>query len=270
MKDTFLFCKQEYDRLEEMLQAAVSRKEWGKAHDLQTEQGAYAAVMEHCFKNEFPYASSVYCTQENKPTWEPNWEEIPDKYKWVTVDKDGLVVAWKEKPSPRTYFWNNQFSSGSCTVYPKVDTEISSKHWKEMIYQRPQFKPDWGKAPEWAKRLLIDDDGIAWWSDGKSDYLDDGCWTSKRWAEAGIIKNAPKNCYERPQDEIDWSMAPKWANWIAIDKSIGVFAYEGEPYSKFTAWFADGRITELEKGVFSKEYLETPWRDSLRERPKGE
>jgi len=144
--------------------------------------------------------------------------------------------------------------------------ELSKGNGKEV------WEPDWNRAPKWAIRLLIDDDGKSWWSIGKKDELVNGGWSSQgKFQPFEIIKNAPKNYYEWPQDDIDWSLLPEQANWIAIDSiSKNVFAYETKPYIGIEQWFVNGgAIYELDASHLGEKYLKTLWYDSLRKRPKG-
>lgn len=39
---------------------------------------------------------------------------------------------------------------------------------------------------------------------------------------------------------------PAWANWVAVDKSGAMYAYENEPYRfEDGRWYADGRSKQL-------------------------
>lgn len=41
----------------------------------------------------------------------------------------------------------------------------------------PENKPDWSKAPEWAKWWAIDSDGVAYWYEMKPYPKSTGDWT---------------------------------------------------------------------------------------------
>lgn len=61
---------------------------------------------------------------------------------------------------------------------------------------------------------------------------------------------------------IDWSQAPYWAKWAAIDDDGSVWFYSKKPYAKCTgAW-------GMEKNGKALPQKYPDWENSLQERPK--
>lgn len=65
------------------------------------------------------------------------------------------------------------------------------------------------------------------------------------------------------QPEPDWSQAPAWAQWWAVDGSGKAFWYETEPKcsNKWPGWFAPDALED-------ETHLTPGWAESLRQRPK--
>lgn len=98
--------------------------------------------------------------------------------------------------------------------------------------------------------------------------------------EAGLVeepvqtKAALNNWYARATNEndfgivVDWSMAPKWAQWFAVDENGKGWFYAEKPTASDFAWgFADmwsGR--DVVEGSFIFEH----WKKTLIERPKDD
>lgn len=67
----------------------------------------------------------------------------------------------------------------------------------------------------------------------------------------------------------DWSQAPEWANWWAMDgdkKTRWIYSELEQPYisDMFLRWFAIGRFNSEDAPSFN---YTGDWRDSLRKRP---
>jgi hypothetical protein len=56
----------------------------------------------------------------------------------------------------------------------------------------------------------------------------------------------------------DWSTAPKWANYLAMDKTAEWWWYEEKPRLEFGRWISSSRYSRA--GFIY-------WRDTLEERP---
>lgn len=110
-------------------------------------------------------------------------------------------------------------------------------------------------------------------TDGHGDFpahgavLIDG-WRLEKWTLDG--KAIPRGTY--PTDlvsewtdavEMDWSVLPKWAMWIAMDASMYWYWYENQPIAQADSWDALAWGTA---GPIPNEYKPKwtgDWRDSL-------
>ena len=68
----------------------------------------------------------------------------------------------------------------------------------------------------------------------------------------------------------DWSQAPDWANWWAMDENKNtrwIYSELEQPYTSdiFLRWFAVGRFDSADAPSFG---YTGDWRESLRKRPK--
>lgn len=63
-----------------------------------------------------------------------------------------------------------------------------------------------------------------------------------------------------PAFPIDWSQAPKWANWSAMDKDGGCFWYERRPSQGPATWVPGGGFTAFATAE--------RWCESLQQRPE--
>lgn len=98
------------------------------------------------------------------------------------------------------------------------------------------MKIDWTKAPAWAKWLAVDEDGDAYWFENKP-YVVLHIWDSGEGdALFAFSGEAPKDftqtLYERPvkaELEIDWTKAPVWAKWLAVDLTGSAYWYRDCP-----------------------------------------
>jgi hypothetical protein len=64
-------------------------------------------------------------------------------------------------------------------------------------------------------------------------------------------------------DRIDWTAAPEWAQWVAMDSDGSVWWYEGQPSLAARYWSVSGGQIEQKGTAFGG----TNWRESLRQRP---
>ena len=91
------------------------------------------------------------------------------------------------------------------------------------------------------------------------------------------ILNAPNTFVEREGQHFDnvewqpdWSQAPDWANWWAMDedkKTRWIYSELEQPYTSdtFLRWFALGRFDSEDAPSFG---YTGDWRNSLRKRPE--
>ena len=64
--------------------------------------------------------------------------------------------------------------------------------------------------------------------------------------------------------EVDWSLAPDWANWWAMDeRHKGTFWYEDEPMPGRETWGSNDEYTEAPDFGYKGD-----WKQSLRKRPE--
>ena len=76
--------------------------------------------------------------------------------------------------------------------------------------------------------------------------------------------------YEKEEWQPDWSQAPSWANWWAMDedkKTRWIYSELEQPYTSdtFLRWFALGRFDSEDAPSFG---YTGDWRNSLRKRPQ--
>ena len=68
----------------------------------------------------------------------------------------------------------------------------------------------------------------------------------------------------------DWSKAPEWANWAAMDEDGDVFWFEGKPERLGRGWRDDSWYTEKRWELARRAtalYQSVPWDQSLEQRP---
>ena len=100
---------------------------------------------------------------------------------------------------------------------------------------------------------------------------------AQRRKEIREILNAPNTFVERDGQHFDdveewqpdWSQAPDWAKWWAMDedkKTRWIYSELEQPYisDMFLRWFAIGRFNSEDAPSFG---YTCDWRDSLRKRP---
>ena len=68
----------------------------------------------------------------------------------------------------------------------------------------------------------------------------------------------------------DWSQAPEWANWWAMDENKNtrwIYSELEQPYTSdiFLRWFAVGKLDSADAPSFG---YHSDWRNSLRKRPQ--
>jgi len=116
---------------------------------------------------------------ESEPAPEkPSWEDAPDWAQWLTQDKDGWW-KWHKQP-PRQSAFADFWHSDGLVGFPVRGAP--NPDWKDTLEcRRPSEKPSWEDAPERARWLAQDEDGMWWWYAEKPQLHDDqygGYWDS--------------------------------------------------------------------------------------------
>ena len=91
--------------------------------------------------------------------------------------------------------------------------------------------------------------------------------------EQGFIsgsKDGVEKYIESKEFKIDWSQAPEWANWWAMDENKNtswIYSELEQPYTSdiFLRWFAVGKFDSADAPSFG---YTGDWRESLRKRPQ--
>jgi hypothetical protein len=65
-------------------------------------------------------------------------------------------------------------------------------------------------------------------------------------------------------DKIDWTKAPEWAQWAAMDSDADVWWYQHEPDLAARSWYVGGGIDFQGNAPDASK-----WRESLRQRPSA-
>jgi hypothetical protein len=132
----------------------------------------------------------------------------------------------------------------------------------------------WDRAPEWARFWARDPDGAAWFYELKPEWDE----TYQEWGVAGgmaghdrslehslaSLSERPAGVEPEPVPEIDWSRAPDWARYVAMDEDGEWYWYGLRPRTCEDAdcWFGGGQLDYYkETGCW------VGWRSSLVERP---
>jgi len=70
-------------------------------------------------------------------TWHESipWYEIPERYKWVAMDKSGYWFAYEEAPKIRTKEWVSYGAIGVVVCYMPTPT-----HWTNSLVRRPSYE----------------------------------------------------------------------------------------------------------------------------------
>lgn len=98
------------------------------------------------------------------------------------------------------------------------------------------MKIDWTEAPAWAQWLAVDADGEAYWFENEPKVAyklwDSGTGDAEFAFSTQVPENFTKELYERPKKadlKIDWTKAPDWAQWLAVDAIGSAYWYRERP-----------------------------------------
>ena len=84
-------------------------------------------------------------------------------------------------------------------------------------------------------------------------------------AEADKRENNVSQDLSQEEWQPDWSEAPAWTKWWAVDKDRRAHYFENKPTKCITMWIPD--YTSIIERANNFEYT-GDWKDSLRERPQ--
>lgn len=143
----------------------------------------------------------------------------------------------------------------------------------------PPDQPDWDIAPEWAEYLGIDNKGNGTWYTKDLAIIGDDWLPMGQTAPAGKFPHLVNdygwnNLILRPEKKAhevevpDWSTAPEWAYWWAVDADGNAYWYKCEPYPSDNKWVCIPVGHEVSIfGANSHPDLAPNWRETLRKRP---
>lgn len=91
-------------------------------------------------------------------------------------------------------------------------------------------------------------------------------------ADAMYIENTEREnivSQELSQEEWqpDWSKAPKWANWWAMDIDKRAYYFKSKPYLGSSVWLMKN-VCDYDSSIAPSHNYQGDWKDSLRERPE--
>jgi len=138
---------------------------------------------------------------------------------------------------------------------------------------------DWSQAPEWANFWAMDDDGRAFWFENKPTLREDALYAVWSDRENGLVEKAPNFifpatqfreslCARNANEEasafyVDWSQAPEWANYWAMDDDGEAYWFEEKPTIDWGVWLSQSR--QRIAPDFGGAAID--WQDSLVARP---
>jgi ribosomal protein L7/L12 len=145
---------------------------------------------------------------------------------------------------------------------------------------RKRKKIDWTKAPDWARWVAVDDDGEAFVFENEPRLNTTGTvWMPRpSTSEREFLSKGPrpedcsKELYERPAKaelKIDWSKAPAWTQWLAVDADGEAYWFEHEPKVVRELWDNEAGDVEFAFSTqvpenFTKELYERPAKADLK------
>jgi hypothetical protein len=162
--------------------------------------------------------------------------------------------------------------------------EAINRKVEEMIDERldARMKPEpddsvWNRAPEWARFWAQDPDGSAWFYELKPRWyghceewtatggmvvIDPGRWTPEH--SRASLTERPARVEPENTPEIDWSQAPDWAQFAAMDEDGEWYWYGLKPRTHEGAdcWYGGGK-----SDYYKNTGCVVGWRSSLVERP---
>jgi len=65
----------------------------------------------------------------------------------------------------------------------------------------------------------------------------------------------------------DWTQAPEWANWWAMDSDKKAYYFKSKPYLGSSIWLMKN-VCEYDSSLAPAHNYQGDWKDSLRERPE--
>src|SRR5687768_11326912 len=217
--------------------------------------------------------SLVHNTMEAEPVWEiaPEWARF-----WA-MDENGDGYWYREHPAMGSTAWHGGSHVAQCSSLKK-----RYENWKDSLRERPEavaaeLSSPWEIAPGWAKFWAVDKNGKCYWYKEKP-FIGLSMWIPVEAGEGNVLMTKTTLPYsgswkeslqERPETDTytpDWSSAPRWAKFWAMDSDGRCFFYKISPYLASDMW----RCTE--DNEFQIDTVSSPksiknWKESLQERP---
>lgn len=164
---------------------------------------------------------------------------------------------------------------------------------EERVSQNDQSlpQPDWSAAPSGASWWAVDEDGTSWWYQGEPiqsahgdgdgywadpqddhptfDAVNDGVWGVPCGAWMTTLRKRPEEADVAPSLQPDWSAAPDWAIYWAVDEDGCAYWYQNQPGKSGSLWSraASGGHSLLFDGV---DLEDRDWMTTLRKRPEAQ
>ena len=88
---------------------------------------------------------------------------------------------------------------------------------------------------------------------------------SYEYAEAMIAEEDKRTNQTQEEWQPDWSEAPEWAKWWAMDRDGESYYFKCKPEMKLVTWIPTGTTNHV---FLTQSNYQGDWKDSLRERPE--
>jgi len=129
-----------------------------------------------------------------------NWYEAPDWANYWAMDGDGNAYWYRKEPEA---LWEDSMWNAYDPLDDAPSFGFSAHQWRYSLTKRTEeSKPDQEKAPD---ELVRDAE------------------------ELGLYDDTPANDLNGPTELVDWSKAPDWAQYWAMDSDGDAFWYEKSP-----------------------------------------
>lgn len=166
---------------------------------------------------------------------------------WVTVDGDQLCTGYRNETSLVTLLDNYRLCELVEAAPPAPLTEAA---YKAMLYLDELFP-----------------DGLP---DGATDLLTLAGCSAREQLRAALQGIDAQPAMPRP----DWTQAPEWATWWAVDADGYAWWYRYEPQQDATSWYDDESFSAHGKSFKNAYHVDIPlgvdWRTLKFKRPETE
>ena len=215
---------------------------------------------------------------------QPNWQRAPGwaKY-WVVADR-GTAHWYECQPNLYANGWHTILGSNAVAGY--FDPSWAQMVWRFSLVERNgklykiQVDPEWDKAPAWAQFWHYNRDGAAWWSEkqptlkgshwiieGGGGAIESAGFINAVWAKANFENSLRQRPPATANPEPDWSTAPEWAQYFAINASGKSHWFFSKPIQRKNVWYVVGAENTAEGPLYHVAWAAQHWRESLRQRP---